>query len=128
MKLLEACKTRTKKTSPNMLNFYVILAGHDKVSETGRATTCRRKFKAPSLQKKAQKMKVLPKTWVLRGKTFEDFRQEKNRNTILDLPKNPFGTQRPCTSQLNKALVNSKIYPKQNQKKPSDQNCWIFAN
>ena len=79
-------------------------------------------------KQKAQKMKVLPKTWVLRGKTFEDFRQEKNRNTILDLPKKPFGTQRPCTSQLNKALVNSKIYPKQNQKKPSDQNCWIFAN
>ena len=30
-----------------MFNFYLVLAGHDKVNDAGRATTYRRKFKAP---------------------------------------------------------------------------------
>ena len=36
-----------------MLKFYVDLAGHERVKDAGRATTCRRKFKAPSLQTKS---------------------------------------------------------------------------
>ena len=44
-KLLELCKTRTKKSSRDMFNFYVILAGHDMVTDAGGATTCRRKIK-----------------------------------------------------------------------------------
>ena len=47
-----------------MLNFYVVSAGPNMVNDTDRSTTCRRKFRAPPLQKKLQKMKVLPKTWV----------------------------------------------------------------
>ena len=39
-------------------------------------------------------MKDLPKTLVLGGKQFEDFRQ-KNRNIILDLSKKPSGIQGP---------------------------------
>ena len=50
--LLDLCKTRAKESSPDMFNFYVVLAGHDKVSDATRATTCRRKFKAPSEQAK----------------------------------------------------------------------------
>ena len=46
-KLLELCKTRTKKSSPHLFNFYVVLAGHVMVTDAGRSTTCRRKFKAP---------------------------------------------------------------------------------
>ena len=46
-KLLELCKTRTEKSSPDLFNFYVVLADHDMVNDAGRATTCRRKFKAP---------------------------------------------------------------------------------
>ena len=38
-----------------MFKFYVVLAGHDKVSDAGRATTCRLKLKAPSLQTKDTK-------------------------------------------------------------------------
>ena len=39
-------------------------------------------------EQNVQKMKDLPKTWVLRGKQFEDFRrQKKNKNTIFDLSK-----------------------------------------
>ena len=54
-KLLELCKTRTKKSSPDMFNFYVIFVGHDMVTDTGKATTCGYKFKAPSLQTKSTK-------------------------------------------------------------------------
>ena len=54
-KLLELCKTRAKESSPDMFNFYVVLAGHDMVTDAGRATTCRRKVKAPWLQTKVQK-------------------------------------------------------------------------
>ena len=72
-----------------MFNFHVVFAGHDTVTDAGRATTCRRKCTAPCLQTKVQKMKDLPKTWVLRGEQFEDYRQKKNKNIILDLLKNP---------------------------------------
>ena len=58
LKLLELGKTRTKKSSPGMFNFYVVLAGHDNVTDAGRATTSRRKFKAPSLQTKSTKHAV----------------------------------------------------------------------
>ena len=43
---LELCKTGTKKSSPDMSNFYVILAGHDIVTDADRATMCRRKSRA----------------------------------------------------------------------------------
>ena len=55
MKLLELSKTRDKKSSLDMLNFYVVLAGRDKVTDAGRATSRSCKFKAPSLQQKVQK-------------------------------------------------------------------------
>ena len=47
-----------------MLNFYVVSAGCDIVIDTDRPTTCPNKFRAPPLQRKIQKMWVLPKTWV----------------------------------------------------------------
>ena len=50
LKLLELWKTRTKKSSPDIFNFYVILAGHDMVTDAGTTSTCRRKFIASSLQ------------------------------------------------------------------------------
>ena len=34
------------------------------VNDIDRSTTCRRKFKAPQLQRKLQKIMFLPKTWV----------------------------------------------------------------
>ena len=71
-KLLELCKTGTKKSSPDMFKFYVVLAGHDKVTDAGRATTFRRKCKTPCLQTKVLKTVDLSKTWVLTGKQFED--------------------------------------------------------
>ena len=46
-KLLELCKTRAKKSSPDMLNFYAVLAGHDTIIDASGTTTCRRKINAP---------------------------------------------------------------------------------
>ena len=62
-----------------MLNFYVILTSHDTVTDAGRASTSRRNFNAPSLQIKEQKTKDLPKTWILTGKQFEDFRRKEEQ-------------------------------------------------
>ena len=49
-KLWEICKTRTKKLSPDMLNFYAELAGHDIVTDAGRANLRKLKFNGPSIQ------------------------------------------------------------------------------
>ena len=75
--LLELCKTRTKKSSPDMFIFYVILAGHDMRTDAGRATTCGRKIKAHQCKQKVQKMRDIPKVWVSTWKPFEDFRRNK---------------------------------------------------
>ena len=77
--MLDVCKTRTKKLRPDMFNFYVVLAGPDKVSDAGRATTFRRKFKAPSLQTKSTKKERLPK-----------MNFTKNRLTISEKNKKHF--------------------------------------
>ena len=66
-----------------MFNFYVVSAGHDMVTDAGRATMCRRNFKAPSVQK-VQKMKDLPTTWILTGKQFENFRPKNQKFQSLN--------------------------------------------
>ena len=38
-----------------MFNFNVVLAGHDMITDTGMAITCRLKFEGPSLQEKIKK-------------------------------------------------------------------------
>ena len=55
LELLELCKTRAKKSSPITFNFYVILAGHEMVTDASRAVTCWRMFKASSLQAESTK-------------------------------------------------------------------------
>ena len=59
-----------------MFNFYVVLAGHGKVTDATSATMCRLKIKAPSLQTKSTKMEGLPKM-TFTEKQFDDFRQNK---------------------------------------------------
>ena len=95
VKLLEHCKTRSDKSNPDMLNFYVVLAGLNMVIDAGRANKCTRNFKAPSLQSEVQNMEDVWKNWVFTGKQFEDFRRKKNRNNILDLLTKPTGAHGP---------------------------------
>ena len=83
IKLLDFCKTRTKKSSPDQFSFYVISAGHEMAKEAGRATTWRRSFKAHEYKQNVQKMKGLLKKLVLTEKQFEDFRQKNPKIPLL---------------------------------------------
>ena len=63
-------------------------------------------------KEKVQKTKDIPKTWVLMGKQFEDFRRIKDQKHYRrDLPKTPVGHQDPkainCISSLE--TVRSKL-------------------
>ena len=69
LKLLGLGKTRTKKASPDMLNFYIVLAGQDMAVLTRAGG-----YSMPHEFKPVQKMKDLSKTWVSTGKEFQDFR------------------------------------------------------
>ena len=60
-----------------MLKFYVVSAGRDMVTHAGRTTTCRCKFKAHHYKQNVEEKKDIPKTWILMGKQFEDFRRKK---------------------------------------------------
>ena len=55
--LLEFCKTRTKKSSRDRLNFYLVPAAPDMVTDNDSCTTCWSKFKAPSLKTNTKKQR-----------------------------------------------------------------------
>ena len=88
MKLFELCKTRAKKSRPDMFNFYVGLA-HNMVTDTGRAITCRRNFKALSLQTKGIKNEVPFENMGFNGRQFEDSDEKKNKIPFQPGPNNP---------------------------------------
>ena len=84
IKLLVLCKTRTKKSSPDLSNFYVVLAGHDTVTETGTGQPRAGAYsKSHDYKQKVQKTKDLLKTWVLTGKQFQNFPRKKSQTPIL---------------------------------------------
>ena len=85
-KLLELCKTTTKESRPDMFNFYADLVGHDMVIHTGKATKCRCKFKAPSLQTKSTKNEVPFETWVL---TENNLKIQTKKTHFWHRPNNP---------------------------------------
>ena len=79
-----------------MFNFDVILAGHDMVSDAGRATTCRRKFKAPSVRTKSTKNDGPPENMGFKGKTVSRFQTKKRTETLFStFQKQPIGIQGP---------------------------------
>ena len=81
--LFELCKTRTKKSSPDLFKFYLFSAGHDMANDAGRANTCRRNFKAPRLQTERTKMTGLLKKLSFNGEQFENFKPKKSKNPIF---------------------------------------------
>ena len=62
LKLLELCKTRTMKSSPDMFNFNVDLAGHDKVAHAGRVPRAGEISKVHHSQQCVEKMTEHSKT------------------------------------------------------------------
>ena len=74
-----------------MLNFYVGLAGHDMVADSGRAKLCTHKFKGPSLSTKGTKNEGHLEKMNFSNKTFEGF-NEKKYTSSLD-QTTPWNTQ-----------------------------------
>ena len=60
-----------------MFNFYVVWADHNMVTDTGRAISCRSKFKASLLQAKGTKNEVPFENMGFNGKQFEDSEEKK---------------------------------------------------
>ena len=106
-KLLELCKTRAKKLSPDMFNFYVVLGGHNKTSDTCRVTTCRLIRKARSLNTKCTENKGPFENMSFSKKTVWRF-QRKKENTLLAQSKQLRGAHSLQKQQLNMALIKSK--------------------
>ena len=67
--LLEICKTESTESSASMFTFYVVFAGHEVVTDASMATTCRRNFKASSLQTKITKNEGYFENMGFNGKT-----------------------------------------------------------
>ena len=94
MKLSELFRTKSKQSSPDMFNFYVVLTSHDTVTDVGRVSTFRRNFNSLFYYKR--KMKDHPKTWVLTENQFEDFRWRKEqKQNFRPFRKNPMENTEP---------------------------------
>ena len=74
---------RTRKSSPDMFNFYVKSVGHDMISDAGRATTRRLKFKGPSLTTKSTKNEGPFENMVFNRKTVWRFRAIKRTKRLF---------------------------------------------
>ena len=98
-KLLKLCKTRAKKSSPDMFNFNVLLAGHYMATDACTTTTCMRKIKPHDYEQKVQKMKDLSKTWVLKGKQFA----LENGTRRAQIPRKPLDP--PISWILTQSLI-----------------------
>ena len=57
----------------------VVLAGHDAFTDTGRTSTCKCKFKAPSLQTKSTKNEGHSENKGFNGEKIEDFRRKNEQ-------------------------------------------------
>ena len=104
-KPLELCKTKIKKSSPDMLKCYVVSTGRDMINDTDRSTTCQSKIRAPPLQRKIQEMRVLPKTWVSPNNRLNTSDQKLKTFTFGIREQNK-GTTKPQRQQLKMDLVN----------------------
>ena len=83
IKLFELCKTRTKKSSPDLVSFYVMSASHDMANDAGRLPRAGAISKPHYYKQNVQKMMGLLKKWVLTGKQFEDIRQKNSKTPLL---------------------------------------------
>ena len=119
---MEHCKTRIKKSNPDLLTFYVVSGGHDIANDAGRATTCRRIFKAPWLQTERTKNEGSSEKMSFNGEKFEIFKPKKNQKIQLSHGEQNKRTTRLWGQKLNKNHVarknlNEAKLKKSNQKK-----------
>ena len=65
-----------------MFKFFIVLAGHDMVTDAGRASTFRRKFEVPSLQTKSTENEGLFKNMGFTENRFEDYRKKFEKEQL----------------------------------------------
>ena len=80
-KLFELCKTRTKKSSPDLFKFYVISASQGMANDNDGATTCRRNFKALLLQTESTRNEGPSERMSFDGEQFETFKQKTKKSS-----------------------------------------------
>ena len=78
-----------------MFNIYVVLAGHDKVTDAASTTTSRRNFKALSLKSKGTKNEVPFEKMGFNGKRNWRFQTKQKQKTLLASTKQPRETHDP---------------------------------
>ena len=82
-----------------MFNFYVILAGHDTVTDAGRVTTCIRKVKAPSLETKITKNEWPPENMGFQSKREETLFWTFQKNTVEQAAPKYKNWKCPCNQE-----------------------------
>ena len=87
-----------------MLKFYVISAGLDMMNDAGTATTSGSKSRAPPLQRKIEKMKVLPKTWVSPSNRLI-ISDQKLKTFTFGIREQNKGTTKPQSQQLKMEFI-----------------------
>ena len=123
IKLLEICKTRTKKSSPDLFNFCVISADHDMAKDAGRATTCRRIFKAPILQTERTKSEGPTEKMSFTGEQFENFKPKKLKNPVFARRTKQKNHKTPKAKTKHEPGSHEGIKWSKNEKKQSEKNC-----
>ena len=116
MKLLELCKTRIKKSSHDLFKFFVNSPGQDMANDDGRATRCRRNFKAPWLQTERTKNEGPSEKLSFNGEMFEIFKS-KNQKIQSSYGGQNKRTTRPRRQKLNMNHVARKKFTEANLKK-----------
>ena len=64
LKLLVLCRTRVRKSCPDMFKVYVILTGPDLVTDIAGLTPAGTISEPHHYKQKVQKMKDVPKIWI----------------------------------------------------------------
>ena len=97
MKLLGFCRTTTKKSNLDLLNFYVISAGHDMVNHGGRLPSADAISKPHDYKQNVQEMKGLLKKWALTGNCLKISNQKI---------QSPYGEQNKRTTRTLEQKLN----------------------
>ena len=128
IKLLELCKTRTKKSSHDLFNFNVISASHDMANDAGRATTCRRNFKAPWLQTGRTKNEGPSDKMSFNGEQLESFKP-KNQKIQSSYGEQNNKTTRPWKQKLNmNHVARKKLTEAKLKKSIQNETVWTLQD
>ena len=99
LKLFVLCKTRVRKSSPDIFNFYIVLTGPDLVTDKAGLTNASRISKH-IITNKMNKKQGPPENMGFNGKTVLGFPTNKKQYTFLASSKQPHETYGPQLQQM----------------------------